>query len=113
MEEEGGIPLSHVEYHSSQPWPYPSTLMIGCVAVSKTEVLKVSKVYFESYTYVGVNIEPTHCLKFSCHSTTTVQLSTQYIASPVFLERVFLDWKKIWISIFAIITIQHIALLKM
>ncbi|XP_064619147.1 NAD-capped RNA hydrolase NUDT12-like isoform X2 [Lineus longissimus] len=41
MEEEGGIPISHVEYHSSQPWPYPSTLMIGCMAYSKTEVLKV------------------------------------------------------------------------
>ena len=28
--EEAGINVGEVRYHSSQPWPFPSSLMIGC-----------------------------------------------------------------------------------
>jgi NAD+ diphosphatase len=28
--EEAGIKVGEVRYHSSQPWPFPSSLMIGC-----------------------------------------------------------------------------------
>ena len=28
--EETGVQVADVEYHSSQPWPFPSSLMIGC-----------------------------------------------------------------------------------
>lgn len=28
--EEAGIRVGEVRYHSSQPWPFPSSLMIGC-----------------------------------------------------------------------------------
>jgi NAD+ diphosphatase len=28
--EEAGIPVGPVRYLSSQPWPFPSSLMIGC-----------------------------------------------------------------------------------
>ena len=30
--EEAGIPVKNVRYHSSQPWPFPWSLMIGCHA---------------------------------------------------------------------------------
>ena len=30
--EEAGIRVKSVRYHSSQPWPFPSSLMIGCHA---------------------------------------------------------------------------------
>ena len=30
--EEVGIEVTNVTYHSTQPWPYPSSLMIGCMA---------------------------------------------------------------------------------
>ena len=30
--EEAGLRASKVAYHSTQPWPYPSTLMIGLIA---------------------------------------------------------------------------------
>ncbi len=30
--EEAGIEVGDVRYHSSQPWPFPSSLMIGCHA---------------------------------------------------------------------------------
>lgn len=30
--EESGVRVDGVRYHSSQPWPFPATLMIGCFA---------------------------------------------------------------------------------
>jgi NAD+ diphosphatase len=30
VKEEAGIEVGQVQYHSSQPWPFPSSLMIGC-----------------------------------------------------------------------------------
>lgn len=32
VQEEGGITCSQVTYFASQPWPFPSSLMIGCFA---------------------------------------------------------------------------------
>ena len=32
LEEEAGLKTLSVEYHSTQPWPYPSSLMIGLIA---------------------------------------------------------------------------------
>ena len=34
--EEAGIRVKNVRYHSSQPWPFPSSLMIGCHAHADT-----------------------------------------------------------------------------
>lgn len=34
--EEAGIQVGAVTYHSSQPWPFPSSLMIGCHAGAAT-----------------------------------------------------------------------------
>lgn len=34
--EEAGIQVKNVTYHSSQPWPFPSSLMIGCHAEAAT-----------------------------------------------------------------------------
>lgn len=30
--EEAGLRATHVRYHSTQPWPYPNTMMIGLIA---------------------------------------------------------------------------------
>lgn len=32
LKEEAGLTATSVRYHSSQPWPYPSSLMIGLIA---------------------------------------------------------------------------------
>jgi NAD+ diphosphatase len=32
VREEAGIEVGEIRYHSSQPWPFPSSLMIGCHA---------------------------------------------------------------------------------
>jgi NAD+ diphosphatase len=34
--EETGIEVEQIEYHSSQPWPFPSSLMLGFVAHART-----------------------------------------------------------------------------
>lgn len=34
--EEAGIQVKNVRYHSSQPWPFPSSLMMGCHAEAAT-----------------------------------------------------------------------------
>ena len=39
--EEAGIVVGRVSYHSSQPWPFPSTLMIGCVGEAESEEINV------------------------------------------------------------------------
>ena len=37
--EEAGIRVTNVRYHSSQPWPFPCSLMIGCLAeAASTEI---------------------------------------------------------------------------
>lgn len=42
--EEAGVAVSRVRYHSTQPWPYPSQLMIGCHAEAETEEITVDGV---------------------------------------------------------------------
>ena len=39
--EETGIRVGKVEYHASQPWPFPHSLMIGCIAHAETTDLEV------------------------------------------------------------------------
>ena len=36
VEEETGVQVSDVRYESSQPWPFPSSLMLGFRAVART-----------------------------------------------------------------------------
>ncbi len=46
--EEAGIEVGTVRYHSSQPWPYPSSLMIGCLAEAISEKITVDPLELES-----------------------------------------------------------------
>ncbi len=39
--EEAAIEVGAVRYHSSQPWPYPSSLMIGCLAEGLSEAITI------------------------------------------------------------------------
>nr|XP_033785047.1 peroxisomal NADH pyrophosphatase NUDT12 isoform X2 [Geotrypetes seraphini]XP_033785048.1 peroxisomal NADH pyrophosphatase NUDT12 isoform X2 [Geotrypetes seraphini] len=41
VEEESGLKVGHVQYVSCQPWPMPSSLMIGCLAVAISTEIKV------------------------------------------------------------------------
>lgn len=37
--EEAGIEVGRVTYHSSQPWPFPCSLMLGFTAEATTETI--------------------------------------------------------------------------
>ena len=41
--EEAGIQVANVRYHSSQPWPFPSSLMIGCYADAATTEISIDE----------------------------------------------------------------------
>jgi len=41
--EESGIRCTDVNYYMTQPWPYPSSLMIGCTAHATTEDIVVDR----------------------------------------------------------------------
>jgi NAD+ diphosphatase len=39
--EEAGVDVGEVDYHSTQPWPFPHSLMIGCIARARTTELTI------------------------------------------------------------------------
>lgn len=41
--EEAGISVGKVRYHSSQPWPFPSSLMIGCLGEALSDQITVDE----------------------------------------------------------------------
>ena len=45
--EESGIRCTDVNYYMTQPWPYPSSLMIGCTARATTEDIVVDRTELE------------------------------------------------------------------
>jgi NAD+ diphosphatase len=45
--EEAGIAVGDVRYFASQPWPFPSSLMIGCIARAESEAVTVDKAELE------------------------------------------------------------------
>ena len=46
--EEVGLQISDVEYHSSQPWPFPSSIMLGFYGRAIKATLKVNTFELES-----------------------------------------------------------------
>jgi NAD+ diphosphatase len=44
IKEEAGIIVDAVQYHSSQPWPFPSSLMIGCTGQAITTEITIDPV---------------------------------------------------------------------
>ncbi len=51
--EEAGITVSDVRYHSTQPWPWPSSLMIGCFADAETSEITVDGLELEEARWVS------------------------------------------------------------
>jgi NAD+ diphosphatase len=45
--EEAGVRVGRVRYIASQPWPFPSTLMIGCFAEAKTHEIRMDATELE------------------------------------------------------------------
>jgi NAD+ diphosphatase len=47
VREEAGIRCDDVQYYKSQPWPFPSSLMIGCTATARTVEITVDRTELE------------------------------------------------------------------
>ncbi len=43
VQEEVGLTCARVKYYASQPWPFPSSLMIGCHAEALTENIVIDR----------------------------------------------------------------------
>ena len=48
VEEEVGLRLTEIHYHSSQPWPFPSSIMLGFIARAEDAPLRVHPEELES-----------------------------------------------------------------
>ncbi len=55
VREEVGISVGRVGYHSSQPWPFPSSLMIGCWAEALTREIVLDASELESGRWFSRN----------------------------------------------------------
>lgn len=51
--EEAGIRVAGVHYHSTQPWPWPSSLMIGCFADAVSEDITIDGQELEEARWVS------------------------------------------------------------
>ena len=45
--EESGVVCGEVRYFASQPWPFPSSLMIGCFAEARSRAVAVDRTELE------------------------------------------------------------------
>jgi len=51
--EEAGVRVSGVRYIASQPWPFPSSLMMACVAVAEDDALTIDTNELEDAIWVS------------------------------------------------------------
>ena len=51
--EEAGVRVGAVRYIASQPWPFPSQLMIACVADAQSDALTLDRTEIEDAIWVG------------------------------------------------------------
>lgn len=47
LREEAGVEATAVRYLASQPWPFPSSLMIGCLAPVASDGLRLDETELE------------------------------------------------------------------
>lgn len=43
VEEEAGVKVDSVRFYGSQPWPFPYSLMLGCIAEAITEHITIDE----------------------------------------------------------------------
>lgn len=53
LREEAGVVIDNVRYQFSQPWPFPSSLMMGFIAAAKDRALTLDRKEIEEARWVG------------------------------------------------------------
>jgi NAD+ diphosphatase len=51
--EEAGVSVRNIRYLASQPWPFPSSLMLGCHAEAQSDQLKIDTAELEDARWFG------------------------------------------------------------
>jgi NAD+ diphosphatase len=54
VKEEAGVDIANVRYVATQPWPFPSSLMIGVIAEAKSETLTIDNDELEAARWFDV-----------------------------------------------------------
>lgn len=71
--EEAGIHVSDVTYVASQPWPFPSSLMIGCRAVATGAALTLDATEIEAAMWVD---------RAEVHAALAGDMGASFLAPP-------------------------------
>lgn len=53
IREESGVRIGRVAYHASQPWPFPSSIMIGCYAEAVSKDVVIDHAELEDCRWFG------------------------------------------------------------
>ena len=53
LQEEAGLQINNVTYLGTQPWPFPASLMIGCLAEASSMEVTVDEVELEEARWVS------------------------------------------------------------
>jgi NAD+ diphosphatase len=53
IHEEAGVTVTDVRYIASQPWPFPSQLMIACIATAENDALTLDETEIEEAIWVS------------------------------------------------------------
>lgn len=61
--EETSVKVGEVTYHSSQPWPMPGSLMVGCAGKALSEKIVVSDIFLKSIGFCGEGVVVVFCGK--------------------------------------------------
>jgi NAD+ diphosphatase len=72
VREESGIEIEDVQYHSSQPWPFPSSLMLGFIARARTTDIHLNDMELEDARWFSradllagaCSLPPVHAISF-------------------------------------------------
>jgi len=51
--EESGIKIKNVKYITSQPWPFPASLMMGCTGEAKNRTIEIDRDELEDVIWVS------------------------------------------------------------
>ena len=83
--EEAGIRVSDVSYVASQPWPFPSSLMVGCHAVAKDPALTLDTTEIQAAMWVD---------KAEVHAALAGDIDAPFMAPPTLAIARYLleDW---------------------
>lgn len=82
--EESGIRVGEVAYHSSQPWPFPSSLMIGCIGEALTEDVNI-----DTHELADARWFPRDMIERACRGETDA--SELWLPPPMAIGRTLVD----------------------